>query len=153
MQLRCKYEIPSQRTLFASSIALTWLRDVRSPSLGVGACQMASPLNNACNCDLTLSCLSFKQCVFSTDSGNSVFALCALPTAFIADFAEGRVWVLTVAALWWSLCVLFQGLSHNFTEILLARIGMGIGQAPVEALSISLISDMVSPKWLFLCER
>ena len=78
-----------------------------------------------------------------TDPGNSVFALCALPTAFIADFTEGRVWVLTVAALWWSLCVLFQGLSHNFTEILLARIGMGIGQAPVEALSVSLISDMV----------
>ena len=77
------------------------------------------------------------------DPGNSVFALCALPTAFIADFTEGRVWVLTVAALWWSLCVLFQGLSHNFTEILLARIGMGIGQAPVEALSVSLISDMV----------
>jgi MFS family permease len=80
-------------------------------------------------------------------------ALCALPTAFIADYTEGRVWVLTIAALWWSLCVLFQGLAHNFRQILLARIGMGIGQAPVEALSISLISDMVTPKWLFLSER
>ena len=29
---------------------------------------------------------------------------------------------------------------------------MGIGQAPVEALSISLISDIVRPEWLFLCE-
>ncbi len=82
-----------------------------------------------------------------------VYALLALPLAFIADYVEARVWVLSVAALWWSLCVLFQGLSHNFWQILLARIGMGIGQAPVEALSVSLISDLVEAKWLFLAER
>jgi MFS family permease len=82
-----------------------------------------------------------------------VYALLALPVAFIADYVHARVWVLTVAALWWSLCVLFQGLSHSFWQILLARIGMGIGQAPVEALSISLISDLVEAKWLFLAER
>lgn len=82
-----------------------------------------------------------------------VYALLALPIAFIADYVQARVWVLSVGALWWSLCVLFQGLSHNFWQILLARIGMGIGQAPVEALSISLISDLVDAKWLFLAER
>jgi MFS family permease len=82
-----------------------------------------------------------------------VYALLTLPIAFVADYVEARVWVLSVAALWWSLCVLFQGLSHNFWQILLARIGMGIGQAPVEALSISLISDLVDAKWLFFAER
>lgn len=82
-----------------------------------------------------------------------VYALLALPIAFIADYVKARVWVLSIAALWWSLCVLFQGLSHNFWQILLARIGMGIGQAPVEALSISLISDFVDAKWLFVAER
>jgi MFS family permease len=82
-----------------------------------------------------------------------VYAFLALPIAFVADYTEARVWVLSVAALWWSLCVLFQGLSHNFWQILLARIGMGIGQSPVEALSISLISDLVDAKWLFLAER
>jgi MFS family permease len=82
-----------------------------------------------------------------------VYALLALPIAFIADYVQARVWVLSVAALWWSLCVLFQGLSQTFWQILLARIGMGIGQAPVEALSISLISDLVDAKWLFLAER
>ncbi len=56
-------------------------------------------------------------------------------------------------AVWWSLCVVFQGLSNNFWQILLARIGMGIGQAPVEALSVSLISDLVGPQWIFLAER
>ena len=82
-----------------------------------------------------------------------VYALLAIPVAFVADYTEARVWALSVAALSWSLCVLFQGLSHNFWQILLARIGMGIGQAPVEALSISIISDLVKPKWLFLSER
>ena len=101
----------------------------------------------------SLNLSSIDYGVLSGYATSIVFALCALPTAFIADFTEGRVWCLTIAALWWSLCVLFQGLSHNFWQILLSRIGMGIGQAPVEAISISLISDMVSPKWLFLCER
>jgi Major Facilitator Superfamily len=82
-----------------------------------------------------------------------VYALLAIPVAFVADYTESRIWVLSVAALLWSLCVLFQGLSHNFWQILLARIGMGIGQAPVEALSISIISDLVEPRWLFLSER
>lgn len=101
----------------------------------------------------SLNLSSIDYGVLSGYATSIVFALCALPTAFIADFTDKRVWVLTIAALWWSLCVVFQGLSHNFWQILLARIGMGIGQAPVEALSISLISDMVSLRWLFLCER
>ena len=82
-----------------------------------------------------------------------VYALLAIPIAFIADYTEARVWVLCIATLWWSLCVIFQGLSHNFWQILLARIAMGVGQAPVEALSISLISDLVKTEWMFLAER
>lgn len=82
-----------------------------------------------------------------------VYALLALPTAYIADFTEARVWVLTVSAIWWSLCAIFQGLSHNFWQILLARIGMGIGQAPVEALSVSLVSDLMGKEYVFFGER
>ena len=44
-----------------------------------------------------------------------VYALFALPLAYLADtFKSARVWVLTVASLWWSLCVIFQSLSNNF---------------------------------------
>jgi len=82
-----------------------------------------------------------------------VYALLALPTAYIADYTGARVWVLTIAAIWWSLCAIFQGLSHNFWQILLARIGMGIGQAPVEALSVSLISDLMGKEYVFFGER
>lgn len=73
-----------------------------------------------------------------------VYALLALPIAFLADyFPSARVWTLCIASTWWSLCVIFQSLCHQFWQVLLARIGMGIGQSAVEALSISLISDMV----------
>ncbi|KAL8941107.1 MAG: hypothetical protein Q9216_002439 [Gyalolechia sp. 2 TL-2023] len=79
-----------------------------------------------------------------------VYAILALPSAFLADYTAARVWVLSVAAVWWSLCAIFQGLSNNFWQILLARIGMGVGQAPVEALSVSLISDLVGQEFVFL---
>ena len=101
----------------------------------------------------SLNLTSTDYGVLSGYATGVAYALLAIPVAFVADYADARVWVLSVAALWWSLCVLFQGLSHNFWQILLARIGMGIGQAPVEALSISIISDLVEPRWLFLSER
>ncbi len=82
-----------------------------------------------------------------------VYALLAIPVAYLADYTGYRVWILSSSAVWWSLCVIFQGLSHNFWQILLARIGMGIGQAPVEALSVSLISDLVGKEWVFFAER
>jgi MFS family permease len=101
----------------------------------------------------SLTLTSVQYGVLSGYATGILYALFALPVAYVADYTGARVWVLSVAALWWSLCVLFQGLSNNFWEILLARIGMGIGQAPVEALSISLISDLVPLQWLFVCER
>ncbi|KAL8906369.1 MAG: hypothetical protein Q9207_002081 [Kuettlingeria erythrocarpa] len=103
--------------------------------------------------DEVLSSLHLSSSSYGLLSGYAtgiVYALLALPTAFVADYTSARVWVLTVAAVWWSLCAIFQGLSHNFWQILLARIGMGVGQAPVEALSISLISDLMGQKYVFV---
>ena len=101
----------------------------------------------------TLSLSSSEYGILSGYATGIVYALLAIPVAFIADERLARVWVLSIAAVWWSLCVIFQGLSRNFWQILLARIGMGIGQAPVEAISVSLISDLVGPQWIFLGER
>ncbi len=81
-----------------------------------------------------------------------VYALLAIPIAYLADYTRARVWLLTISALWWSLCVIFQSLANNFWQILLARIGMGVGQASVEALSISLISDLVEWRNVFVGE-
>ena len=101
--------------------------------------------------DEVITSLSLSQSQYGVLSGYAtgiVYALLALPTAYIADYTSARVWVLMIAALWWSLCVVFQGLSNNFWQILLARIGMGIGQAPVEALSVSLISDLMGKRYV-----
>ena len=103
-----------------------------------------------------LTSLKLSQASYGILSGYAtgiVYALLALPAAYIADYTEARVWVLTISAIWWSLCAIFQGLSHNFWQILLARIGMGIGQAPVEALSVSLISDLMGKEYVFFGER
>lgn len=100
--------------------------------------------------------LNLSQSAYGILSGYAtgiVYALLALPAAYVADYTGARVWVLTVAAIWWSLCAIFQGLSHNFWQILLARIAMGIGQAPVEALSVSLISDLMGKEYVFFGER
>lgn len=106
--------------------------------------------------DDVIASLNLSEASYGILSGYAtgiVYALLALPTAYIADYTSARVWVLTISALWWSLCAIFQGLSHNFWQILLARIGMGIGQAPVEALSVSLISDLMGKEYVFFGER
>src|ERR1700739_2320405 len=51
-----------------------------------------------------------------------VYALLAILVAYLADYTGCRVWLLSASAVWWSICVIFQGLSHNFWQILLARI-------------------------------
>ncbi|KAK0768443.1 hypothetical protein LTR75_018221, partial [Friedmanniomyces endolithicus] len=81
-----------------------------------------------------------------------VSALSAIPIAFVADYSGTRLWTLTAAALWWNICCIFQGYSHTFWQMFLARLAMSIGQSPVEALSVSLISDFVPTRWLFLIE-
>jgi MFS family permease len=101
---------------------------------------------------LSLSLSPTQYGLLSGYSTGIAYALLALPTAFLADYTSSRVWVLSVAAAWWSLCVVFQSLSENFGQLICARLGMGIGQASVEALSISLISDLVGWRDVFVGE-
>ena len=98
--------------------------------------------------DLSLSPTNYG--LISGYATGIVYALLAIPIAYLADYSQARVWLLSIAATWWSICVIFQGLANNFWQILLARIGMGVGQAAVEALSLSLISDLVSWKNVFI---
>jgi MFS family permease len=82
-----------------------------------------------------------------------VYALLAIPLAYLADVTSRRVWVLTACSLWWNVCVILQGEAKTFWQIFLARIGMGIGQSAVEALSISLISDFLRKDWVLVGDR
>jgi len=100
--------------------------------------------------DLSLS--STQYGLLSGYATGIVYAIFALPIAFLSDYTSARVWVLCVTAAWWSLCVIFQSLANNFGQLFCARLGMGIGQASVEALSISLISDLVGWRNVFIGE-
>ena len=100
--------------------------------------------------DLSLS--STQYGLLSGYATGIVYAILALPIAFLSDYTSARVWVLSVTAAWWSLCVIFQSLANNFGQLFCARLGMGIGQASVEALSISLISDLVGWRNVFIGE-
>lgn len=101
------------------------------------------PISDRSRQSLTFSRSPSQYGLLSGFSTGIVYALAALPIAYFADsFKHARVWVLSIAAFWWSLCVIFQSLSNNFWQIFLARIGMGLGQSCVEPLSISLISDL-----------
>lgn len=100
----------------------------------------------------SLSLTGPQYALLSGYSTGIVYALLALPVAFVADYTSARVWVLSIASAWWSLCVIMQGLARSFAEIYCARLGMGIGQAAVESLSVSLISDLVGWRNVFLGE-
>ncbi|KAB2104643.1 hypothetical protein AG0111_0g6452 [Alternaria gaisen] len=100
--------------------------------------------------DLSLS--STQYGLLSGYATGIVYAILALPIAFLSDYTSARVWVLCVTAAWWSLCVIFQSLANNFGQLFCARLGMGIGQASVEAISISLISDLVGWRNVFIGE-
>jgi len=100
--------------------------------------------------DLSLS--STQYGLLSGYATGIVYAILSLPIAFLSDYTSARVWVLCVTAAWWSLCVIFQSLANNFGQLFCARLGMGIGQASVEALSISLISDLVGWRNVFIGE-
>jgi MFS family permease len=100
----------------------------------------------------TLGLTDPQYALLSGYSTGIVYALLALPVALVADLTAARVWTLSAAACWWSLAVVFQGLARNFAEIYCARLAMGIGQAAVEALSLSLISDLVGWRDVFIGE-
>lgn len=98
----------------------------------------------------TLSIGAPQYALLTGYSTGIVNAILALPVAMVADFTAARVWTLCVASAWWSLCVVFQGLARTYAEMYCARLGMGIGQSAVEALSVSLISDFVGWRNAFL---
>lgn len=67
-----------------------------------------------------------------------------IPVAWLADRVN-RVRVVAVACAVWSLFTGVCGLANNFVHLLLARIGVGIGEAGGAAPSMSIISDYFPP--------
>ncbi|MEO7814873.1 MAG: MFS transporter [Sphingomicrobium sp.] len=80
--------------------------------------------------------------------GGTAFALfytiLAIPIAMLAD-RRNRSWIITVGLTLWSAATAMCGLAQNFTQLFLARMSVGIGEAAGVAPSYSLISDLYPP--------
>lgn len=75
------------------------------------------------------------------------YALLGIPIARYAD-REGtnRVRLIALALAIWSAMTAVCGLAQNFVQLLLARIGVGVGEAGCTPAAHSLISDSVAPE-------
>ncbi|MFN3288547.1 MAG: MFS transporter, partial [Sphingomonadaceae bacterium] len=69
----------------------------------------------------------------------------AVPIATLADRAS-RTWIITVALVMWSGFTALCGAAQNFTQLFLARLGVGVGEAGGVAPSYSLIADYFPPE-------
>jgi predicted MFS family arabinose efflux permease len=90
--------------------------------------------------------LSDSKIGFLTGSALAVFYVTAgLPLAILADRTNRRNMIaLALAA--WSLMTTLCGFTTNFWQLLLARIGVGVGEAGGTPPSASLVSDYFSPR-------
>lgn len=68
-----------------------------------------------------------------------------IPIAYLADRWD-RSWIMTVALAIWSGFTALCGVAQNYTQLFLARMGVGVGEAGGVAPAYSLISDYFPPK-------
>lgn len=73
------------------------------------------------------------------------YATLGLPVARLADRGN-RVTIITIALTLWSGMTAVCGLAQNFVQLLLARIGVGIGEAGSSPPSHSIIADLYPPE-------
>ncbi|GAA0765643.1 putative MFS family arabinose efflux permease [Erythromicrobium ramosum] len=75
------------------------------------------------------------------------YTVLGIPIARFADRGTtSRPKVIAVALAVWSAMTALCGLAQNFAQLLLARIGVGVGEAGCTPPAHSLISDMVPPE-------
>ena len=81
--------------------------------------------------------------------GGFAFALfytgLGIPIAWLAD-RTSRTWIMTIALTVWSGFTALCGMATTFTQLFLARVGVGVGEAGGVAPAYSLIADYFPPK-------
>ncbi|MFT0519550.1 spinster family MFS transporter [Pseudomonas faucium] len=69
------------------------------------------------------------------------YAFMGMPIAYLADrFSRPRI--IAVGVIFWSIATATCGLSKNFVQMFLARIGVGVGEAALSPSAYSMFSDM-----------
>ncbi len=73
------------------------------------------------------------------------YVIMGLPVARIAE-RSNRVGIVSVLLVAWSIMTAVCGLTQNFFQLLLARVGVGVGEAGCSPASHSLIADYFPPE-------
>lgn len=73
------------------------------------------------------------------------YSTLGIPIARMAD-TRNRVNIITTSIVIWSAFTVVSGMARNFWHLLVARIGVGIGEAGCSPSAYSIISDYVEPK-------
>ena len=68
------------------------------------------------------------------------YAIAGLPIAYLAD-RKRRTHIIAAGLFLWSLMTMVCGLSRSFVQVMLARIGVGIGEATLTPSTLSLVGD------------
>lgn len=75
------------------------------------------------------------------------YAVLGVPIARYADNARtNRVWLISACLAVWSGMTAVCGFAHNFLQLALARVGVGVGEAGCTPAAHSLIADSVPPE-------
>lgn len=73
------------------------------------------------------------------------YATMALPIGLLVDRVT-RKWIAAAGVLIWSLATVWGGFANSFEEMFLSRIFVGLGEAALAPVAISIISDMAPPE-------
>ena len=74
-----------------------------------------------------------------------LYAVMGIPVARLAE-RKSRVAIISIAVAVWSAMTALSGFANSFAHLLLARIGVGVGEAGAGAPSQSLLSDYYPPE-------
>ncbi len=74
-----------------------------------------------------------------------LYVALSIPIARLAE-RKNRIVIITIGTALWSVATAASGLAASFAQLLLARIGVGIGEAAGTPATTSIVSDYFSPQ-------
>jgi MFS family permease len=73
------------------------------------------------------------------------YTVCGIPLGWLADRYSRRT-IIAIGFVFWSMMTAGCGLAQNFWQMLMLRMGVGVGEAALSPSAYSLISDYFPPK-------
>ncbi|MDD9937721.1 MAG: MFS transporter [Myxococcales bacterium] len=73
-----------------------------------------------------------------------LYTTAGLPLGYLADRVSRR-WLIVGGQAFWSVASVCFGLSRDYTQMLLARVGVGVGEASLSPSAYSFIADIFPP--------